>query len=325
MLEQQVQELLFNIKDLERESVFTMDKGLSYQDLLKKYIRFIADFFEIERVSFFLFNKKTNSFKGNIAYNKKNEFKETDEIKNIEIFLEKESGLFKKVSLCKKSCFTEDVNKADPSLEINSDLVDFFQTKTFAGFPLVLKGNVEGLIIVDSLSHGENIKDNMEYIQVVVEHILHVVADIKLSTRLKKALKRLDEHKTLDDIAIEPKKILIALLDEEEAKILRNILMPHGHEICISTTDEDALVILTYEKYDVLLVDKDMFELHGVSFKQFLQAKKVSIENFDIDVIVLANIDKLVANFGVLGIIPKPFDRRFVLGKVNKLLVKDKN
>ena len=116
----------------------------------------------------------------------------------------------------------------------------------------------------------------------------------------------------------------IIIVDDDEivAQIAADVLISAGHGCGWVTDASQAMQLLRWRRPDLLLLDNDMPEITGA---HMLRQLRMSQEFYDLPVVMFTRLsgkmDEEQALFnGANDYIRKPFDRRFLLWRVNRLL-----
>lgn len=312
--------LLVNIKELSLEVLSILNGKPGHEKILNDFLLFMLNILDLNYIGFYEIDNKRKNFVGKyfISKNKDEDLKQNF-YKN-KIFLEQKQGVFNQVNISKKPCFVDEKSKIE-QYRLEEYWKDFFHNKNIGIFPLLFFDNVDGLLLINPcLAHNNKFDDDI--FKILIEQFSWAFATIRLKQDFDLLKIGGIEKISLEDKAIRARKILVVDPDEEQSYLLKEILLSHGHEVSLTSTEEEALSILRYENFDTLLVEKDAFDLHNLSFKKFFHSKKVKKENIDIEVIILADIDKSVDFVGAKGIIPKPYDSRSVLVRIFHILEK---
>ncbi|NIL99836.1 MAG: response regulator [Gammaproteobacteria bacterium] len=114
-------------------------------------------------------------------------------------------------------------------------------------------------------------------------------------------------------------KILVIEDDAETAAYVANGLKEHGHTVDLAATGRDGLFLAAGEPYDLLIVDRMLPELDGVSIVKTLRGGEVSIPILFLT--ALGGVDDRVTGLNAGGddYLVKPFAFSELLARVNAL------
>tara|TARA_Y100000996_G_scaffold132547_1_gene100782 strand:+ start:370 stop:1914 length:1545 start_codon:yes stop_codon:yes gene_type:complete len=119
-------------------------------------------------------------------------------------------------------------------------------------------------------------------------------------------------------------KILIIDDDVLNAELMLKILDKLDHEVTISHNADDALNVISSEKFDLILLDIIMPNVNGI---ELLQMIKKNNHYFDVPIIMLSALDDLESivdciNLGADDYITKPIDKILLNARINSCLEK---
>ncbi len=114
-------------------------------------------------------------------------------------------------------------------------------------------------------------------------------------------------------------KILVIEDDAETAAFLANGLNEHGHTVDLSATGRDGLFLSTSEQYDMLIVDRMLPELDGLSIVRTIRSSGVITPVLFLT--ALGGVDDRVAGLdsGADDYLVKPFAFSELVARINAL------
>src|SRR3954469_7058982 len=118
------------------------------------------------------------------------------------------------------------------------------------------------------------------------------------------------------------KRILIVEDQEDNRRIVHDLLSASGYELIEATTGEDGLKQAAVEKPDLILMD---IQLPGMDGYEVTRRIKANPQLTHIPIIVvtsyaLSGDDKKAVEAGVNGHVTKPFSPRVLLAKIREFL-----
>ena len=114
-------------------------------------------------------------------------------------------------------------------------------------------------------------------------------------------------------------KILVIEDDAETAAYMANGLKQHGHVVDLAATGRDGLFLAAGEPYDILIVDRMLPELDGISIVRTLRGSDISVPVLFLT--ALGGVDDRVTglNAGADDYLVKPFAFSELLARINAL------
>ncbi len=114
-------------------------------------------------------------------------------------------------------------------------------------------------------------------------------------------------------------KILVIEDDAETAAYIANGLKEHGHTVDLAATGRDGLVLAVGERYDLMVVDRMLPELDGLSIVKTVRA--AGIETPVLFLTALGGVDDRVTGLDAGGddYLVKPFAFSELLARINAL------
>ena len=115
-------------------------------------------------------------------------------------------------------------------------------------------------------------------------------------------------------------KILIIDDDPGIATMMKDILELHSHEVITAFKPDKAKKMLLEHDCDLLIMDKVISGYDGTEICEKLK-KDPDLE--DVNIIMMSayhDAEDLCRNAGAIDFIPKPFDMKGLMEKVNKIL-----
>ena len=114
------------------------------------------------------------------------------------------------------------------------------------------------------------------------------------------------------------KRILVVEDQEDNRRIVRDLLLASGYQLIEATTGEEGLKMATTEKPDLILMD---IQLPGMDGYEVTRRIKANPELNPIPIIVvtsyaLSGDDKKAFDAGCNGYVTKPFSPRVLLAKI---------
>ena len=118
------------------------------------------------------------------------------------------------------------------------------------------------------------------------------------------------------------KRILVVEDQEDNRRIVRDLLLASGYQLIEATTGEEGLKMATTEKPDLILMD---IQLPGMDGYEVTRRIKANPELNPIPIIVvtsyaLSGDDKKAFDAGCNGYVTKPFSPRVLLAKIREFL-----
>ena len=118
------------------------------------------------------------------------------------------------------------------------------------------------------------------------------------------------------------KRILVVEDQEDNRRIVRDLLLASGYQLIEATTGEEGLKMATTEKPDLILMD---IQLPGMDGYEVTRRIKANPELNAIPIIVvtsyaLSGDDKKAFDAGCNGYVTKPFSPRVLLAKIREFL-----
>ena len=118
------------------------------------------------------------------------------------------------------------------------------------------------------------------------------------------------------------KRILVVEDQEDNRRIIRDLLSASGYGLVEATTGEEGLKMATTEKPDLILMD---IQLPGMDGYEVTRRIKANPELNPIPIIVvtsyaLSGDDKKAFDAGCNGYVTKPFSPRVLLAKIREFL-----
>ena len=118
------------------------------------------------------------------------------------------------------------------------------------------------------------------------------------------------------------KRILVVEDQEDNRRIVRDLLSASGYQFIEATTGEEGLKLATSEKPDLILMD---IQLPGMDGYEVTRRIKANPELNPIPIIVvtsyaLSGDDKKAFDAGCNGYVTKPFSPRVLLAKIREFL-----
>lgn len=130
-----------------------------------------------------------------------------------------------------------------------------------------------------------------------------------------KAVKKAESPPKAKNSKSKDRKAKVVVVDDEAeiCKILEFILTEDGYDVITFTSPTDLFEKVDLDKVDIILSDLSMPEMSGLDL-----TKKVSERKKDLPIIIIsAHVDKpsllKLLEYGVFGVIEKPFNENFVL------------
>ena len=118
------------------------------------------------------------------------------------------------------------------------------------------------------------------------------------------------------------KRILVVEDQEDNRRIIRDLLSASGYQLVEATTGEDGLKLATSAKPDLILMD---IQLPGMDGYEVTRRIKANPQLAHIPIIVvtsyaLSGDDKKAFEAGCNGYVTKPFSPRVLLAKIREFL-----
>ena len=118
------------------------------------------------------------------------------------------------------------------------------------------------------------------------------------------------------------KRILVVEDQEDNRRIVRDLLSASGYQLVEATTGEEGLKLAATEKPDLILMD---IQLPGMDGYEVTRRIKANPELTHIPIIVvtsyaLSGDDKKAFDAGCNGYVTKPFSPRVLLAKIREFL-----
>ena len=118
------------------------------------------------------------------------------------------------------------------------------------------------------------------------------------------------------------KRILVVEDQEDNRRIVRDLLSASGYQLVEATTGEEGLKLAASEKPDLILMD---IQLPGMDGYEVTRRIKANPELNPIPIIVvtsyaLSGDDKKAFDAGCNGYVTKPFSPRVLLAKIREFL-----
>ena len=118
------------------------------------------------------------------------------------------------------------------------------------------------------------------------------------------------------------KRILVVEDQEDNRRIVRDLLLASGYQLIEAMTGEEGLKMATTEKPDLILMD---IQLPGMDGYEVTRRIKANPELNPIPIIVvtsyaLSGDDKKAFDAGCNGYVTKPFSPRVLLAKIREFL-----
>ena len=114
-------------------------------------------------------------------------------------------------------------------------------------------------------------------------------------------------------------KILVIEDDDETSAYVANGLEEHGHTVDVAATGRDGLFLAAGEPYDMMIVDRMLPELDGLSVVRTIRG--AGVETPVLFLTALGGVDDRVTGLdaGADDYLPKPFAFSELLARVNAL------
>ena len=118
------------------------------------------------------------------------------------------------------------------------------------------------------------------------------------------------------------KRILVVEDQEDNRRIVRDLLLASGYQLIEAMTGEEGLKMATTEKPDLILMDIQLPGMDGYEVTRRIKAKP-ELKHIPIIVVTsyaLSGDDKKAFDAGCNGYVTKPFSPRVLLAKIREFL-----
>jgi len=118
------------------------------------------------------------------------------------------------------------------------------------------------------------------------------------------------------------KRILVVEDQEDNRRILRDLLMASGYELIEATTGEEGLALAERETPDLILMDIQLPGMDGYEVTRRIKANPAlkHIPIIAVTSYALSGDDQKAFAAGCDGYVTKPFSPRQLLGKIREYL-----
>ncbi|NVO10455.1 MAG: response regulator [Bacteroidales bacterium] len=117
------------------------------------------------------------------------------------------------------------------------------------------------------------------------------------------------------------KKVLIVEDDRVNLMMVKLFLTSTGITILNAMNGDEAIEIFTSEKPDIILMDIRMPGMDGLDATRIIRVSDKSVPIIAVTAFAMPNDEEIALSAGCSAFITKPYNKNFLMQKMNQLLV----